>query len=326
MSISILSFLHSPPECDSYDDTKSLERDLCHKLSNVSNINTIAIMPFKSFTDANKSDAGCDQPPHGHDDIHDETHSSLPPCSSSSSSSKTTWTTNRGGSFCYASMSAPSRHYSSPSSSLAASLQSPSISSPSVTGCMYKNSAPMPASMTPPPLASTSPCHESRGSIHRNINHSQSNHNNNTLNLGPSSDKTTTTSTRRAPDFTDIENHCICRAWVSVSEDPIRSTDQKRVNFWRNIHKAYTALIDDTNDKTKSSLTKFHIDCFKRLNRREPTLEEIESMDINPMVYSHRNHTSIQQKFSKCIQPEVNHFIAIYKMLLYHVYLPFVLL
>ena len=42
---------------------------------------------------------------------------------------------------------------------------------------------------------------------------------------------TKTTFPTRPRDFSEHENLAICRAWISTSEDAIRSTDQKRLTF-----------------------------------------------------------------------------------------------
>ena len=104
---------------------------------------------------------------------------------------------------------------------------------------------------------------------------------------------TKTTFPTRPRDFSEHENLAICRAWISTSEDAIHSTDQKKVNFWHNVHNDYKSLIDDLNNGLISKTTKIFIDTFKHENRREPSHNEI-SANCTVELY-----TAILNLFSK---------------------------
>ncbi len=49
----------------------------------------------------------------------------------------------------------------------------------------------------------------------------------------------------RAPNFNSKEDAVLCRAYVNVSEDPIKGTDQKASQLWTNVKQVFDKILDD---------------------------------------------------------------------------------
>ena len=72
-------------------------------------------------------------------------------------------------------------------------------------------------------------------------------------------------SQKRGANFTANEDVCIAKAFVSVSQNPIKGNDQKGSNFWKDVFEAFKVLYEDeevqmempTNRDAKSICNRF---------------------------------------------------------------------
>ena len=50
-------------------------------------------------------------------------------------------------------------------------------------------------------------------------------------------------------NYTHLEDTLICKAWVNVSQDAIKSNGQRGKTFWQRIHDKYKVLVDENKDQ-----------------------------------------------------------------------------
>ena len=50
-------------------------------------------------------------------------------------------------------------------------------------------------------------------------------------------------------NYTPLEDTLICKAWVNVSQDAIKSNGQRGKTFWQRIHDKYKVLVDENKDQ-----------------------------------------------------------------------------
>ena len=94
-----------------------------------------------------------------------------------------------------------------------------------------------------------------------------------------------TQKTKRGKNFTDFEDVCLARAWVAVSEDPIRGKDQASVVLWSRISKVFHSLTPDTTVRSDASLSnRWHGTIRPDVQAFVAKHKEIER--LNPSGYS----------------------------------------
>ena len=84
-------------------------------------------------------------------------------------------------------------------------------------------------------------------------------------------------STARGKSFTSEQDEAICRAYLSITEDPILSNSQRRSQFWSWVLEAYKIKTNDNQRSEASMKSRWQI-IQKSCNKFRGCLRSIEAL------------------------------------------------